>query len=139
MSIQWHGEEFKKHLNAEIIQRLRTACEVVRATAVKSLNVTAHVRTRRRDAQGRFKSATVGYEPSKPGQPPRWRTRTLIGSVFYDVDESEQAGIVGTPVDYGRHLELGTTNMAARPWLRPSLYRNLQRITKILTKKLPKG
>ena len=40
--------------------------------------------------------------------------------------------VVGTNVYYGKHLELGTRKMAARPFIRPSFNRNKQTIKSIL-------
>lgn len=61
--------------------------------------------------------------PSAPGQPPGVDTGTLRRSVQVDRSQvdSELKARVGTNVEYARPLEYGTINMAARPWMRPTV------------------
>lgn len=59
------------------------------------------------------------HTASSPGQSPQSDTGRLAASVENRVDDL--TGIVFTRVEYGKHLEFGTANMAARPWLLPSL------------------
>ncbi len=66
--------------------------------------------------------------PSKPGEPPKARTHNLQISID---SESLQGGLVqriGTPFKYGFWLEFGTVDMLPRPWLRPGLRRNADRL-----------
>ena len=53
------------------------------------------------------------HRASAPGQPPQSDTGRLASSVENRVDDL--TGIVFTRVEYGKHLELGTSKMAARP------------------------
>lgn len=48
-------------------------------------------------------------------------TSNLLKSMTYKVDSHNKTVIVGTPVDYGGFVELGTRNMKAQPYLRPSI------------------
>lgn len=70
--------------------------------------------------------------PSAPGQPPHKRTGTLTRSLDHEFYREEGTkrfiGRMGTNVVYGRHLELGTTRMVARPYLRPAMDMNRKRI-----------
>lgn len=68
--------------------------------------------------------AGKAHVPSQPGRPPAVDTGRLRASITHDMG-SDSAGLVarvGTDVTYGRHLELGTSRMAARPFLRPALH-----------------
>lgn len=72
-------------------------------------------------------------QPSRPGHPPRIDTANLVLSI---TSESRRQNNkikvrVGTNVDYGLYLELGTEKMVPRPWIRQALrktHRNINRI-----------
>lgn len=122
IKIDWRGNEFLRELRGELEKRLAVAAEVVRAEAVKSIRVP-------------FPPASL------PGNPPHSRSAAagLFGSVLYDVQSDQMQAIVGTPLVYGLYLELGTSKMAPRPWLRPALEKSRLKIQKIMTKPLPRG
>jgi len=63
------------------------------------------------------------YRASSPGEPPAVRLGELLGSIAHFIEEDSNAvhAIVGTPKEHGLHTEFGTMNMAARPWLRPTM------------------
>lgn len=65
------------------------------------------------------------HTPSRPGEPPHVDTGRLRSSITHEVEETLTGivGRVGTNVVYGRFLELGTSKMKARPFLRPALRR----------------
>lgn len=48
------------------------------------------------------------------------RSGRLAGRVTVEMTPGGLAATVGTDLDYGTYLELGTRRMAARPWLRPA-------------------
>ena len=58
---------------------------------------------------------------SSAGEPPSKQTGKLSDSLNYEV-EGDIVG-VGADVDYALALEMGTANMAPRPFLRPALYK----------------
>lgn len=118
---RWHGDEFMRKLRAEMEKRLATGAEVVRADAVRSIR--------------------TPYPPaSTPGEPPHTRSGAsgLLGSVFCQVraTASKPSAIIGTALKYGLFLEIGTSKMAARPWLRPALTKTMERVKRIMTKPL---
>jgi hypothetical protein len=119
VSIEWNGDQFMELLRREMMKRLAVAGEAIRAAAVKSLRRTKHP------------------PASMPGAVPAWRTGYLFRSVFSDPSPANLAVRVGTPVKYGLYLELGTSKMAARPWLRPALLSASKSIVAIMTKPLP--
>ena len=80
--------------------------------------------------------AIIGLDPSRPGEPPHKITGQLQNSIGQRVDRTATGivGVVGTSLKKGRWLELGTSKMAARPYLRVTLVENRRRILGILTK-----
>lgn len=48
------------------------------------------------------------------------RTGRLRNSITYGVDTSEPAVYIGSNVEYAPYVELGTSKMAARPFLKPA-------------------
>lgn len=61
--------------------------------------------------------------PSPPGQGPGVRTGLLRASITWrpGLDAISPYVDVGSAVEYAAYVELGTSRMAARPFLRPSL------------------
>lgn len=88
---------------------------------------------------------------SKPGEPPHVDTGRLRASISYRISDGRKdgpkasklpdseaqtptmVGVVGTDVEYAAALELGapSRNLAARPYLRPALERNLPYIKRL--------
>jgi HK97 gp10 family phage protein len=119
VSLEWHGDELLKVLASEMEKRLAVVGEVVRGEAVRSL--------RRKK-----------FPPSSlPNTTPAWRTGHLFRSVQYEVGKGQFTVRIGTNVRYGLYLEVGTSKMAPRPWLRPALEKSRKRIVGILAKPLP--
>ncbi len=86
---------------------------------------------------------SIAYPPpSSPGEYPHRRTGNLQRNV--DKHEAEIQGpfLVGAvgvdlgKVDYAGHLEFGTSKMAARPFLRPSLLNNAEAIKQRIVSKV---
>jgi len=59
------------------------------------------------------------HHPSVAGNPPAVDYGTLRRSVTHTTGEEngKPYALVGTDLDYGRHLEFGTSKMKPRPWL----------------------
>ena len=77
------------------------------------------------DEAVRLVSQQSSPPPSEPGEPPHLDTGTLARSIDWEVEDQPRSivGRIGTNLDYGRYLELGTSIMAPRPYLRPALDR----------------
>jgi HK97 gp10 family phage protein len=86
------------------------------------------------------------HRASKPGEPPAIDTGTLrasimseverhgsnvLGRVGPDVEKIAAKAPVGTNVNYGYYLEIGTSKMAPRPYLRPALIRTRKKVVRI--------
>lgn len=69
---------------------------------------------------------------SHPGDPPNADTGRLMKSIAFEVDDKTMSAVVGTNLLYGKYLEFGTENMAARPWLVPALKSTSKKIGQIM-------
>jgi len=111
----WHGDKLRQQLEAEMGRRLDAAATVVQGHAKQLVG-----REGAEPTGGKKGGKLIyGARRSAPGEPPMKQTGRLQTSVA-----NERTGLiarVGTNVLYGRWLELGTSQMAARPWLRRSL------------------
>lgn len=68
-----------------------------------------------------YRRGNVTHQASAPGQYPASDTGRLASNVEFRLPTLENlTGLVGTNIEYGPHLEFGTSRMAARPWLLPS-------------------
>lgn len=115
--VVWHGASLTKKLQKHNKNNIR------KATAFLEAQVKREV--------GKGRTRTMG--PSKPGDPPHVDTGTLRKTIFRKISLGGLSGIVGTPLKYGLFLELGTSRMAPRPYLRATLDMNKSVITGILT------
>jgi HK97 gp10 family phage protein len=82
---------------------------------------------------------------SIPGNPPKTDTGRLVNSIYVKTKEDSETKtelLVGTDVTYGRDLEFGTKNVAARPWLYPATQdakrENKESLKKVVTDVLRK-
>ena len=82
-----------------------------------------------------------GSQPSAPGEPPRKQTARLFKSITQVVETTPSAIVlkVGTNVEYARHLEMGTSRMAPRPYLRPALLNNRTKVVDVILKAARSG
>lgn len=62
-------------------------------------------------------------------------TANLQDSINHKVLKLELSVKVGTPVEYAPFVELGTSKMAAQPYLRPAVLQNKEAILYILNKR----
>jgi len=77
------------------------------------------------------------HRASAPGESPAVDTGFLIGSIGIEVDTEEGHRVVGkisASAPYAKHLEFGTRDMSARPFMAPALGRNAQKIERIFKK-----
>lgn len=79
-----------------------------------------------------------GHKPSKPGEPPNADTR-LLDSSIETVKTGELAVDVISKAPYSRALEYGTSQMAARPFMRPAAQKRKQEAVDLIAKAAKKG
>jgi len=127
--LEWKGEEVSKALDRVSNSRLNDLGHLLvrEIREVISQEGTGKVYKRR----GRVHVA------SAPGKPPVIWSTGLHGSIFFIVTEAGPVFLmhVGTGGDigeYGKALEFGTENMAARPWLGITLENSKEMIKKFL-------
>jgi len=111
-------KSFKKRLK----KAEKSGASCISKALFKAANVVKNqaVRDMHSISQGEiYRRGSVNHTASKPGDAPNVDTGTLVNSLFVaKVDQLTYK--VGTNIDYGTHLEFGTRNMAARPWLKPA-------------------
>jgi phage gpG-like protein len=120
--VEFNLDGATQHIRKGAINFIERACITVenRARELLSIPGTGHEGTRE--------------EASQPGEPPRKQTGRLRASVTREIDESALEGRVGTNVDYGKYLELGTKRgILPRPWLRRALAEMQGRVNEILS------
>jgi phage gpG-like protein len=114
-------------VETNLTQAITNACLRIETTSKKmmqqtQLNPEGAVSPRTGRKLGRWKKGQLIHMSSADGQAPAIDMGQLVRSVTHDVDGD--VGYVGTKVIYGKFLEFGTSRMAARPWLRPSIDAN---------------
>jgi HK97 gp10 family phage protein len=75
-----------------------------------------------------------GHVPSLPGEPPNADTRLLDSSIETVLVDGPEGGRVNVESNapYAAHLEFGTSKMAERPYMRPAVERNRDKVTKLV-------
>lgn len=114
INVRWYGPQVIEKTEVDIKKRMIAAAILV-ANHAKTL-------------------ISEPYPPvSMPGEPPHRRTGRLRASVAWDVGITDHLyAKVGTNIRYGKYLELGTSRMAARPWLRRAMIEKTPEIRRIL-------
>lgn len=108
---------------------LKQQSEMQRALTLSALDIRNEAI--RSIQQGPATGVTYGnHQASAPGEAPSTDTGFLVGSIQSGLVQSGKIleAIAGTDLDYGIHLEFGTRNMAARPWLQPAFERKKKTI-----------
>ncbi len=143
---QWHAEKiFTLATKGNVVAMKKAAWIVEQDVKTHFTGGVGAIEKARRAAGGKMK--TGGISPrSRPGQPPAVQEGILRSSIMSDVKikGSEITGKVGpdiehirtevevgTDVNYGFYLEIGTKDMQPRPFLRPALKRQQKNITRI--------
>lgn len=75
------------------------------------------------------------HTASKPGDAPNVDTGALSRSIAVE-NPREMQVFVGTSIEYGLWLEMGTSRMAARPWLVPANEQERRNLPKVIAEAL---
>lgn len=115
--MKWHGDEFFRKLKRHEEKNLHRAAIHLKNEVKKELG--------------------DPYPPaSAPGDYPSRRDGELRRSMAHEVDSHKMIARVGTNKVYGRHLEMGTSKMEKRPFLRNTLAKALRTLRRIMTRKM---
>lgn len=123
------GEVAKKIAKTSEDRMLEAVFEV-RNTVLETLSGTRTGRVYR--VPGTMKE----YTASSPGQPPAVQLGDLKKSVKGGVEKEgkDVVGFVGSELPKASMLEYGTSRMAARPWLRLSFEKSLDKVKEIMVR-----
>lgn len=129
--LKFNTREVMHSIEQTASKRMLEAVQAVRTQTLETLSGNRSGRTYRVPGTSRY------YTASAPGQPPAQATGQLRQSVKTAIEGEGRKiiGMVGTDLPYGKMLEFGTRKMAARPWLRPSWEKSLDKIKSILSRK----
>lgn len=114
VTLTWEGDQFVKDLEQAANKGLTVAAQVGADAAVRGFSKTSG------RVVGKTKTGRNKYVAARPGDPPGIRTGNLRNSVASTKGENLRA-LIGSNIEYGLHLERGTSRMAARPWLKRSV------------------
>ena len=120
--VKFHGDQFKKILDAELKRRVSACVDAIANRAKKLLSVPGTGQRWRDTGKHKKKSTVYGFSPSSPGDPPRKQTGRLRSSVAFEVHDTAAGpvGRAGTNVKYGRPLELGADTVRNSAWGKPT-------------------
>jgi len=85
----------------------------------------------RQDIMASIANGTIrgpGHVPSRPGDPPKGDTGRLELSVDVVLRRSEKSVIVVARAPHAAAMEFGTSNVLARPFMRPAMRRHKSKI-----------
>lgn len=105
-------KRFDKESQGKIQAIVDSSAQNIRNFAIRSIkNSPATGRT--------YKRGSISHTASSAGNPPKTDTGRLVSSISASVGQFEAE--IGAYIDYAVHLEFGTRNMAARPFMFPAL------------------
>jgi phage gpG-like protein len=122
-----------KKYGQEMVDAAQASANLVRSEAIKSIQSQSSGRVVTRSREG---GGTYEHIASAAGNAPNTDTGRLVGSIQVNTDA--KGVTVGTTLEYGRQLEHGTSQMAARPWLIPALENNRRAIEALFKRKIDK-
>lgn len=125
--VEWQGNQFFDAVRNDLAKKLDKACIHLKAAVKRKIS--------RKQPRKRYSGRGISYkglDPSKAGEAPKQLTSQLIRSIAHQVNKQDLSGRVGSGMDHAFWLEMGTSQMAARPFLRPALNEEANKIMDIL-------
>lgn len=123
-----------KEIIKHVQKQLKSAATYLTGQVKKNLNAQG---TPKRVSNGPSGPHYKNLNPSPPGGYPHKMLGDLQRSITYEMFSPNEAR-VGTNVEYGKFLELGTSKMAPRPFLRSTIDAERTAIETILSKPFAK-
>lgn len=128
--IHWNGKRVFTLATEANIRAMKTAAAVVERKTKQLLRIpgtgvevkkTKSGKVHRRSIPGKPPAAETGILRSSIMSDVRVSGIGVTGKVGTDIDKIAARAAIGTDVNYGLYLEIGTSKMKARPYLRPAL------------------
>jgi hypothetical protein len=113
MKMNWYGPKVSTALHGRLGTNVERAGEII-------------------EDHAKYLISTQGPPRSRPGQPPHIDTSELIQSVDHATDFANLVTHVGSDVPHAYWTEVGTVNMAPRPWLRRACIEKADEVAKEL-------
>ena len=145
-NIKWYGKRVFTLATEANITAMKKAAFLVESDVKQNFTLQGTYQAYRRSR------STGPHWSSAPGEPPAIDIGTLRSSIMHEVEVSGTSvdGRVGPDIEkiakalrkrgakadlkavnYGLYLEMGTVNMAPRPYLRPAIKRTSKKVVKI--------
>lgn len=128
MSFEFNANQFTSDLQKQLGDNLERAAIHLTNKVKEALN-RSQPRSRSVGEKGVWYK---GEDPSQPGESPKKITGYLQRSIAHDMSADRQQAFVGSNLPAALYLELGTSKMQARPFLRSTLDREADAIAKII-------
>lgn len=116
-NVQWFGADVVAKIKQDVDSR--------------ALSAANHLANRIKESIDR--PNPTGRDPSRPGEYPKKVSGELQASIVVQESETGTGYAVGTTLEYGKFLELGTSKMSPRPWLSKALREYASEIAKIFS------
>lgn len=141
--VNWNGAAVRRQFDAMISGRIKAACIFLENQVKEDISQSGTLRYNPMGKRGKpLKTQKTVYNltHSRPGNPPYKQTGTLRRAVGHEVKGLRgRVGVDLAMARYGKFLELGTSKMAARPFLRPALRNNAAQIKAVIEGKAAPG
>ncbi len=128
--------KIKKSVGVDVFKALVGGANLVRTTAIKSIQSVSQGKTVTRTRQG---GGTYLHVASRPGDPPNTDTGRLVSSIEVEIDG--ESVFVGSSLEYAGKLEFGDrgSNLEKRPWLNRAVESNRTEINRRIADAAIKG
>ena len=116
---------------AKVVARINSGALVIAGDAARSIQ----------NNSGSFKDNGRGHFSSTPDSPPNSDTGNLAGRIRVSkkATKTDPSATVSSFATYSTDLEFGTRDMEARPFMGPSLAKNIGKIEKDIARAIREG
>lgn len=126
--VEWNGDDFLAEIKGNLGDNLEAAAIYLQEKIKMAIN-----RSQPYDRWVGEKGVYYkGQDPSGPDEPPKKVRGDLQRSIAYEMSDDRSTAFVGSNLDYALFLELGTSKMEARPFLRSTLAQEQETVSKII-------